>query len=148
MLVSRKGRYSVRAIVTLALLQKKNDGKPVKLSDVAAHEKLPSSYIEQLFNKLKKGGIVSSIKGPGGGYTLASDSSNISIFDILNCVGDLGAFTDCDGTSKKNYECTSCSSRYIWDSLDKKVKEHLSSIKIEEILKKHLSGDDYEANIS
>ena len=144
MLVSKKGRYSVRALVTLVVIQKELEGRPVKLSRIAETEGLPTNYIEQLFNKLRKSGIVKSVKGPGGGYLTAMNPEKLSLLDVLISVGELDKESDCDRNEKSNSGCSSCSARTFWDRIDTKFKGYLDSIKIAELVKKNRGEGDEE----
>ncbi len=144
MLVSRKGRYSVRALVALLVIQETLEGKPVKLSLVAETEKLPLYYIEQLFNKLRRGGIVRSVKGPGGGYLVNMAPEELSLLDVLVAVGELDEESDCDKNERQNAGCVNCSSRSFWDKIDSRFKEYLDSIKIIELVKKSTGERDEE----
>lgn len=135
MLISRKGRYSVRAVFTLASMQE-NSHRPIKLSLIAQTEKLPLYYIEQLFNKLRKENLITSVKGPGGGYLLSRPPENITILEILSSVGETDDLSECSREERYNKSCTKCHSRYIWETLDKKIKEYLNSITLHDILHK------------
>jgi len=136
MLVSKKGRYSVRAIATLANMARENEKKPVKLLHIAETEKLPVYFIEQLFNKMRKYGIIKSVKGPGGGYKLAKEEEEISLLDILHSVGEFDDKSDCEKEEESVKVCRHCFSRYVWDNVHSKVKEYLRSITIKELVEK------------
>jgi Rrf2 family iron-sulfur cluster assembly transcriptional regulator len=86
MKLSTKGRHAVTAMMELALHHKKG---PVTLADISAQQSISISYLEQLFAKLRQHGLVTGMRGPGGGYCLARPAADISIASILNAVDDL-----------------------------------------------------------
>ncbi len=85
MRLTSKGRYAVRAMLDLVMHSK---GEPVRLQEISTRQKISLYYLEQLFRKLRKGSVVKSIRGPGGGYILGKESSEISVKNILDSVGE------------------------------------------------------------
>lgn len=85
MRLTSKGRYAVRAILDLTAY---SDGKPVRLQEISTRQTISLHYLEQLFRRLRHGEVVKSIRGPGGGYVLAKSMEEISIKNILDCVGE------------------------------------------------------------
>lgn len=85
MRLTSKGRYAVRAMLDLAT---HSSGNPVRLQEISTRQNISLHYLEQLFRKLRNGGAVKSVRGPGGGYVLASPMDNITIRDVLGCVGE------------------------------------------------------------
>ena len=85
MRLTSKGRYAVRAMLDLTA---NSNGDPVRLQEISNRQNISLHYLEQLFRKLRNGRAVKSVRGPGGGYVLASHMDEISIKDILNCVGE------------------------------------------------------------
>ena len=83
MKLSTKGEYAVKACVYLAQTA---DGNPVQIREISQTQKISKAYIEQLFMTLRKGGLIKSVRGPAGGYTLAKDPKKITIGDIIKCV--------------------------------------------------------------
>ena len=92
MKLSTKGRYAVMAMVDLA---PQSQGKPIALADVAERQEISISYLEQLFGKMRKGNLVKSVRGPGGGYQLAHDASETRISDIILAVDEPIKATRC-----------------------------------------------------
>lgn len=92
MKLSTKGRYAVMAMVDLA---SHSDGSPVALADIAERQEISLSYLEQLFGKLRKGGLVKSVRGPGGGYLLARSVGQLRISDIILAVDEPIQTTRC-----------------------------------------------------
>jgi Rrf2 family iron-sulfur cluster assembly transcriptional regulator len=96
MRLTSKGRYAIRAMLDIALNTPSNDHSkdshfknlPVRLQQISDRQQISLHYLEQLFRKLRNGGVVRSVRGPGGGYTLAKSSDEISIKNILECVGE------------------------------------------------------------
>ena len=106
MRLSTKGRYAVMAMVDLA---KHGAGRPVSLADIAERQEISLSYLEQLFAKLRKGNLVTSVRGPGGGYLLAYAAAETRISDIILAVDEPiratrcapGAPTGCRGNNSR-----------------------------------------------
>lgn len=85
MRLTSKGRYAVRAMLDLTA---HTNGNPVRLQEISTRQGISLHYLEQLFRKLRNGRVVKSVRGPGGGYVLARSMDEISIKDILDCVGE------------------------------------------------------------
>ena len=120
MKLTTKGRYAVTAMLDLALHQGKG---PITLSDIAQRQGISLSYLEQLFSRLRKQQLVSSVRGPGGGYCLARSATEISIANILNAVDDM----------VKRQEVTSPEtelpgSMMMWQRLSNQVYDYLDGI--------------------
>lgn len=131
MKLSTKGRYGLMAMNRL----KENYGKgAMSLKEIAELENLSEAYLEQLFARLKKSGLVNSIRGAGGGYVLAKEPSEIPLGDIINSLeGDL-SLACCDGT--KSIDCDKvdfCPTRDILSKLQNKMEEAMSSMTLEDM---------------
>src|SRR5271156_3870957 len=85
MRLTSKGRYAVRAILDLTF---NSNGRPVRLQEISERQKISLHYLEQLFRRLRKGSVVKSVRGPGGGYVLARSMDEISVKDVLVSVGE------------------------------------------------------------
>jgi len=85
MRLTSKGRYAVRAVLDLTF---HSNGRPVRLQEISERQKLSLHYLEQLFRRLRKGSVVRSVRGPGGGYILSRSMDEISIKDVLTSVGE------------------------------------------------------------
>lgn len=85
MRLTSKGRYAVRAMLDLTANSK---GSPVRLQEISQRQSISLHYLEQLFRKLRNGQVVKSVRGPGGGYVLARPMDEISVKDVLDCVGE------------------------------------------------------------
>ncbi len=139
MRLSTRGRYAVMAMVDLA-----GEGRqrPVTLADIATRQDISLSYLEQLFAKLRRGGIVQSVRGPGGGYRLANPMDHIRIADIILAVDEPIKTTRCQTGSSKG--CAKHNSRCIthdlWEELGRQIHNYLSSVTLADVVHKRVSG--------
>jgi len=124
MKLSTKGRHAVTAMMDLALFQKKG---PVTLADISVKQSISISYLEQLFAKLRQHGLVTGMRGPGGGYCLARDADEITIANILNAVDDM---VKRQGTTVTEGEIPG--SLLMWQRLSDRVYEYLDGISLAE----------------
>lgn len=131
MKLTTKGQYAVRALVTLAFLSERNS--PVSLEVLSDVEDISRNYLEQLFFRLKKGGIVNSVKGPGGGYVLAKTSDSLTIGEIIYTVEDSRAPLKCF-ENRKIEDCERCLTHNVWQKLSDKINEFLSSITLNDLV--------------
>lgn len=139
MKLSTKGRYAVMAMVDLA---KYSQGQPVALADIAIRQEISLSYLEQLFAKLRKGGIVSSVRGPGGGYRLARAACDMRIADIVSAVDEPIKATRCKPGSPVG--CTSnrgrCLTHDLWEELGNQIYLFLNSVSLDDVCEKRVLG--------
>lgn len=147
MKVTTRSSYTVRALIDLA--QHSRDGVPVRLSDISEREGISHAYLEQLFNRLKKVGVVKGRKGPGGGYILDKDPDSILMGEVIRAVEGEDKIFLCTEKPHDNGGCTRyplCTTHHLWDRLSAKVHEYLDSISLSEMLrdeeKSHRQGDD------
>lgn len=130
MKLSTKGRYGLRAAVDLAIFAK---NEPISISTIAAREGLSESYLEQLFAKLKKAGIVLSIRGTNGGYQLARSASEISVGDVLRALeGDM-VIVDCPDSEAQCAKFGSCVTKYVWKRINNSINDTVDAMTLEEI---------------
>jgi Rrf2 family transcriptional regulator, iron-sulfur cluster assembly transcription factor len=132
MKVNTKVRYALMAIVDIATHNHKN--KPVSITEISIRQKLNISYLEQLFNKLKKFDIVSSVKGPGGGYYVAKDLDKITILDIINAVGEPLKMTRCNNEGGCVTKSLKCNTHFVWKGLGETIDNYFQNITIASIL--------------
>ncbi len=131
MRLSTKGQYAVRAIVTLSCHE---TGKPVTLKAISQEEGISLSYLEQLFVKLRRGAIVKSVRGPGGGYVLAKPASEISVGEVIAVVEEpLNPVACLDDDSETCVRANKCITQKVWKGLAEKMAEFLNSISIESL---------------
>ncbi len=130
MRMSTKAQYAVRALVSLNLT---SSGMPVSIKDISARENISLNYLEQLFVKLRRGGIVNSVRGPGGGYLLARSAEEIRIDQIIDTVEVALAPLSCmnsDGSCGCEMECTTQS---VWQGLGNQIRNFLASVTLEDL---------------
>ena len=133
MRLTTKGRYAVTAILDLALHYEIG---PITLADIASRQGISLSYLEQLFSKLRKRGLVESVRGPGGGYCLSIPASEIAIADVIQAVDENVNTMKCGGKSNC-HDNRPCLTHELWEDLSKQIYQFLSNISIEELMKKH-----------
>lgn len=136
MKLSTKGRYGLRAFIDLAIYAQE---EPVSLSSIAARQEISVSYLEQLMSKLKKAGLVESIRGVKGGYRLTKPMEGISVGDVLRALeGDL-APVECagiEGSSQPHCASSSnCVSKTVWKRINDSINDTVDSIFIGELVK-------------
>jgi Rrf2 family iron-sulfur cluster assembly transcriptional regulator len=124
MRMSTKGRFAVNAMIDLAL---REHAGPVALATIGARQQVSMSYLEQLFSRLRRQGLVESTRGPGGGYTLGRSAETITVAEIISAVDDAmteaGAGTDDD-----------CLSRELWQRLNAVVLTHMGTITLRKLV--------------
>jgi Rrf2 family iron-sulfur cluster assembly transcriptional regulator len=132
MKLGTKGRYAVMALVDLSQMR---EGIPVALADVADRQGLSLQYLEQLFLKLRKAGMVLSVRGQRGGYLLAKPPQQIKISDILQASEETLKSTRCSLTQEKgcNGTFTKCATHNLWAGLETKIHEYLNSITLADV---------------
>lgn len=141
MKLSTKGRYSVRAMVSLGILSNSQSG-PVSLKEISQVEGISVSYLEQLFVHLRRSGLVRSVRGPGGGYHFARDPEEIFLDEIMAVVKESINPVDCKNC--EDYDeaaCASgelrnacCATRPMWEELDEKIGSYLHAISLADLL--------------
>lgn len=124
MKLTTKGRYAVTAILDLALHDAKG---PINLADIAKRQDISLAYLEQLFSKLRKNGLVESVRGPGGGYRLKRPADEISIGDIINAVNEQVDATRCGGQENCQGELR-CLTHDLWEELNIQIAAFLNSV--------------------
>jgi Rrf2 family iron-sulfur cluster assembly transcriptional regulator len=132
MRLTTKGRFAVTAILDLAMSQK---GGPVSLAGISERQGISLSYLEQLFGKLRRNELVSSVRGPGGGYLLAKNLEEVSVADIIRAVDEPIDATSCGG--KENcHDDQKCITHDLWAGLNEHIFEYLSSVKLATLVAK------------
>jgi len=132
MRLSTKAQYAVRALVDLAL---HSGGKPVALREISQREDIPLNYLEQLFLRLKNGQIITSVRGPRGGYILARSSSHITISEIVSTVEEpLNPVSCLDEAGGPCSRGTRCVTHDVWKGLGEKIRGFLDAINLEDLV--------------
>ena len=132
MRLSTKGRYAVTAMLDLALHENK---KPVTLADISQCERISLSYLEQLFARLRRNGLVEGIRGPGGGYRLAKPAMEVTIAEIISAVDEKVDATGCLG-NKNCREGATCLTHELWCDLSKEIYGFLSGITLADMVRR------------
>lgn len=132
MKLTSKGRYAVTAVLDIAL---NADGGPVSLADISERQHISLSYLEQLFAKLRKDGLVKSVRGPGGGYQLGLASEQISVGMVIAAVNENIHVTKCLGREncKNGVECLT---HELWEDLSLRIESFLNEITLAELVNK------------
>jgi Rrf2 family iron-sulfur cluster assembly transcriptional regulator len=134
MRLTTKGRFAVTAMIDLAMRQQNG---PVTLAGISQRQRISLSYLEQLFGKLRRHGLVESTRGPGGGYTLGRPMADISVAAIIFAVDEPIDATSCGG--KENcFEDGPCMTHELWTSLNQKMIEFLEGVSLRELVDKQL----------
>ena len=139
MKLTTKGRYAVAAMADIAA-QAGDD--PVALSDIALRQGLSLSYLEQLFGKLRRAGLVASARGVGGGYALVSAASAIRVSDIVAAVDEEIRTTACDRDGPVSCQGTSvrCLTHDLWDELGRQIEIFLNAVTLEDVIERRVLG--------
>lgn len=143
MKLSTKGRYGLRALVDLAV---HSENGTVSIQSIANRQNISVSYLEQLVGKMRRAGLVTSMRGAAGGYRLAKSPSEISVGDVLRALeGDLRA-VNCPGNDA-NPSCEAapkCVTKYVWKRVNDSISQAVDTIMIEELVQesKKLNGKE------
>lgn len=138
MKLSTKGRYAVMAIVDLASA---GLDRPVPLADIAGRQEISLSYLEQLFAKLRRAGLVKSVRGPGGGYRLARSAADTRISDIILAVDEPVDVTRCKGHGQGCMTAGArCLTHDLWDELGRHIQLYLSSVSVDDVIGRRVIG--------
>ena len=130
MRLTTKGRFAVTAMLDLAINEA---DKPVTLAGISERQEISLSYLEQLFSRLRRSGLVKSVRGPGGGYRIAKKHTEISISEIISAVDEQIDATQCGGHENCRDEHR-CMTHDLWSSLNVKILEYLSGISLADLV--------------
>ena len=130
MRLSTTARYGLRAMSDLCVHS--HNSEPVPVSDIASRQNIPVNYLEQLFGKLRRGGLLESVRGAQGGYLLARKADEISIADILQALGEPFIFGSCQ-TEKGCENAVTCPTFSLWRKVKGSVDEILETTTLEDI---------------
>ena len=146
MRLTSKGRYAVMAMADLAL----HGGaeRAVPLQEVARRQEISLSYLEQLFAKMRRAGLVSGVRGPGGGYRLSRPSGELRIADIILAVDEPIAATRCKTGSTKGCTKTGarCVTHDLWEELGQQIHVFLSSVSLADVVERRVLGRSKPCN--
>jgi Rrf2 family transcriptional regulator, iron-sulfur cluster assembly transcription factor len=149
MRVTTKGRYALRAITNLALT---NSDKPVPIKQIAGDEEISPEFLEQIFFRLKKTGIISSVRGPGGGFMLERAPEDISVKDIFDAVGEGLEITPCTGEGECDRSDV-CPVHDVWQEASDLIVGYFDSLTLRRVMDmnkspvfdKIMSGKEFNA---
>lgn len=130
MRLTSKGRYAVTAMLDVALHHQHG---PVPLADISERQGISLSYLEQLFARLRKRGLVNSVRGPGGGYQLGLDAVSISVGAVIQAVDESIDATRCQGKA----DCQGgerCLTHSLWEGLSERIEDFLANITLGELM--------------
>ncbi len=134
MKMSTKGRYAVMAMIDIG---EHGHGKPVSLAEIADRQDISQEYLEQLFGKLRRANLVTSARGPGGGYLLAREPSEINMSEVILAVDEELRVTRCDGSAVNGcVKGERCCAHDLWSSLGRQMMGFLDSITLEDVVSK------------
>jgi Rrf2 family iron-sulfur cluster assembly transcriptional regulator len=145
MRLTTKGRFAVTAMLDLALHEARSDTeldaeiKPITLAGISERQKISLSYLEQLFSRLRRQGLVSSVRGPGGGYKLAKNYAEISVAEIINAVDEEIDATQCGGQENCRDEGR-CMTHDLWATLNNKILDYLDGISLADMVASQKNG--------
>ncbi len=139
MKLSAKGRYAVIALADLASIE---STRPITLAEIAERQEISLSYLEQLFAKLRRHGVVKGVRGPGGGYSLARSASQTSIADIILAVDENIDTTACKNGTNLNCKGKTgkCLAHDLWNELGQHIYLFLNSITLDDVLQRRVVG--------
>ncbi len=130
MKLTTKGRYAVTAMLDLALHAK---SAPVSLAEISVRQEISLSYLEQLFSRLRKRGLVVSTRGPGGGYKVARDLDKVAVADIISAVNESVDATQCGGR-ENCHDHGRCLTHDLWDGLSELIRDFLSGVSLQDLI--------------
>lgn len=138
MKLSTKGRYAVVALTDIAL---QPEGKLVTLSEISERQDISLPYLEQLFVKLRRAGLVESVRGPGGGYRLARTTSDIRVVEILSAVDETvsALHTGAGATGGSSGSQAQSLSNRLWEGLSAHVYVFLHQTRLSDVVKNDLA---------
>ena len=136
MRLTTKSRYAVTAMLDIAYYDR---GNPISLPEIVERQGISLSYLEQLFSRLKKSGLVESIKGPGGGYKLSKNANDIVISEVIKAVDESVETTACNGKANchNNQQCLS---HNLWEDLGAEINNFLSDVTLQQVILKNNSN--------
>ena len=140
MRLSTKGRYAVMAMTDLA---RHGADRAVSLAEIASRQQISLSYLEQLFARLRRGGLVRSVRGPGGGYRLARTASETTVAEIVLAVDEPLRATRCAGAGSAR-GCMlggeRCITHDLWDALGEQIHLFLAGVSLDDVLQKRIAA--------
>jgi Rrf2 family iron-sulfur cluster assembly transcriptional regulator len=131
MRLTTKGRFAVTAMIDVAMHGSKG---PVTLAGVSERQKISLSYLEQLFGKLRRAGLVESVRGPGGGYNLARAAETVSVADVILAVDEPIDATNCGGKASCQDDGQRCMTHELWTNLNTHIFAYLRAVNLAQLV--------------
>lgn len=145
MQLSTKGRYAVMALTDLARQDCSFGRRAVSLAEIAERQQISLSYLEQLFARLRRRGLVESVRGPGGGYRLTRPAAETSISDIVLAVDEPLKATRCKAVNDGvGHGCMArgerCLTHSLWEALGRQIEGFLSAVSLEDVIERRVGA--------
>ena len=136
MILGTKARYAVMAMVELA---GRKEGAAVTLAELARSQEITVPYLEQIFARLRQGGLVKSVRGPGGGYVLAKAPDEMTVVDIIGAVEESTKMTRCESHGQGCMAAkTHCVTHHLWEGLEQQINGYLASITLSDVRNRNI----------
>jgi len=146
--LTTRGRYAVMAMIDLAELQRAKGGRvPITLAEIAERQDISLSYLEQLFARLRRAGVVKSVRGPGGGYILARPVEKICLGDVIRAVDEQVSITRCGHAQQKNQAEAGClrgrrcNAHQLWAALSQHIEGFMERVHLGMVLNDEVTPD-------
>lgn len=146
MRITTRGRYGLRAVLKLTLSDR---GKPISIRELSEIEEISPEFLEQIFFRLRKAGIIKSTRGPGGGFQMEMDPGEVSVKDIFDAVGEEIALTPCTNEEGPRSPCNrekKCLAHEMWVETADHINGYFSNITIKDILEKQSAAVELESS--
>ncbi len=134
MRLTTKGRFAVTAMMDIAL---QKGVRPVALSDISERQNISLSYLEQLFGKLRRRALVTSVRGPGGGYRISQPTETITVGEIIRAVDETVDATQCGGL-KNCKDDKECITHELWTGLNEHIFDYMDTVKLADLVEKRV----------
>jgi len=134
MRLTTKGRFAVTAMMDIALQERV---RPVALSDISERQNISLSYLEQLFGKLRRRALVTSVRGPGGGYRISQPTETITVGEIIRAVDETVDATQCGGL-KNCKDDKECITHELWTGLNEHIFDYMDTVKLADLVEKRV----------
>ncbi|MBL6735596.1 MAG: Fe-S cluster assembly transcription factor [Burkholderiales bacterium] len=134
MRLTTKGRFAVTAMMDIALQE---GVRPVALSEISERQNISLSYLEQLFGKLRRRALVTSVRGPGGGYRISQPTETITVGEIIRAVDETVDATQCGGL-KNCKDDKECITHELWTGLNEHIFDYMDTVKLADLVEKRV----------
>jgi Rrf2 family iron-sulfur cluster assembly transcriptional regulator len=136
MLLTTKARYAIMAMIDIA----QQRSLTVSLNEIAERQSITVGYLEQIFSKLKKAEIITSSKGPGGGYKLSKNADEIKLVEVIKAVEENIRMTKCGEIPSCMIKGVKCSTHYLWKGLERTIENYFTGITIKDAIELSING--------